>query len=827
MKIRLMHLVALAGFAVAQPLYDVLSKSAEFFVAHRADRLDMILLAFWLSAAVPIAAFAVVWAADRVHRTAGAAVMALFVGLFVTVAVLPAASNVKGVTAAEILAISAVHGLIGILLYVRFSAARQFVSLLAIAAVVFPAWFLVKPAMRPIMWPGAAIDAGIDIPGDTPVVFVIFDQLPLTSLLDENGDIDRNAYPGFAALASDAIWYRNATTVADFTAFAVPALLSGNYPQAGGLPVTSTYPRNLFTILGKRYRIHATEPITDLCPDALCPPVRERRSERQRSMLSDISIVFARMILPDALETGLPRVSENWRDFSDADNLQERWVNARDQDRVAPMREFIESIHGSDAQPALYFAHILLPHEPYVYLPDKRRFSSEPGLLGLDPHGRWPADPWYATQSYRQHLAQVGCVDTLVSDLVRRLKGEGLYDRSLIVVTSDHGVAFRPGNPMKGFVRDTVADVVPVPLLIKPPYHQGAETPERNVQSIDILPTIADLLHVNLPFPTRGVAARPETPEPSEKRIYHTGATAHERLPRSLWDTVRDAARRKHAIFGSSSHDSLWLPAEFPYKQLMGRRVDELQVRGASALKLEVVDAWMYADVRNDAPFVPSRVSGIIHGPAADSPSFLAVAVNGIVSAVTKSVGAPSAAAGLWAALVAPSRFQNGLNPLDVFEVATENGETVLRRAYHSGRLPSALNLISGEAKYDWNVRDAGFYPREPIGDAEFRWTTGDSSLTIAKNLVPPQTQLITIRLAAMTRPQTPLTLSLNDCTLFQGTLPGGEWTQTFPIRDCMSSAARDSELVIRIKSSVAPAPPGDNRQLGLPVLAVTLGGAS
>ena len=52
----------------------------------------------------------------------------------------------------------------------------------------------------------------------------------------------------------------------------------------------------------------------------------------------------------------------------------------------------------------------------------------------------------------------------------------------------------------------------------------------------------------------------------------------------------------------------------------------------------------------------------------------LAVAVNGILAAVTKSAGTPLPTAGSWAALVPPQVFRNGVNPIDVFEVTTGNG---------------------------------------------------------------------------------------------------------------------------------------------------------
>ena len=60
---------------------------------------------------------------------------------------------------------------------------------------------------------------------------VVFDEFPLTSLLDEHYQIDSVRYPHFAALAEQSTWFRNATTVSGDTVVAVPSLLTGQYPD--------------------------------------------------------------------------------------------------------------------------------------------------------------------------------------------------------------------------------------------------------------------------------------------------------------------------------------------------------------------------------------------------------------------------------------------------------------------------------------------------------------------------------------------------------------------------------------------------------------------
>src|SRR6516165_4868777 len=48
-----LHVATLCAFALAQPLYDLLEHNAEFFVAHRSQPSDILLLAALLSLVLP------------------------------------------------------------------------------------------------------------------------------------------------------------------------------------------------------------------------------------------------------------------------------------------------------------------------------------------------------------------------------------------------------------------------------------------------------------------------------------------------------------------------------------------------------------------------------------------------------------------------------------------------------------------------------------------------------------------------------------------------------------------------------------------------------
>ena len=92
----------------------------------------------------------------------------------------------------------------------------------------------------------------VQIPDPPPIVFIILDEFPTTSLLNEHHQIDAVRYPNFAALARNATWFRNTTTVSSATAQAVPAILTGKYPDTGQrLPHAADHPHNSVYAVGR------------------------------------------------------------------------------------------------------------------------------------------------------------------------------------------------------------------------------------------------------------------------------------------------------------------------------------------------------------------------------------------------------------------------------------------------------------------------------------------------------------------------------------------------------------------------------------------------
>ena len=119
---------------------------------------------------------------------------------------------------------------------------RTFLSL----SVVLPVVSLVAFVATAPLALADAKGARVEPEGATPVVLVVFDEFPVTSLMRADGGVDSERYPGFGRLAREGTWYSRTTTVDEYTTRAVPAILTGKRsgerraPDAGGPPATTS-----------------------------------------------------------------------------------------------------------------------------------------------------------------------------------------------------------------------------------------------------------------------------------------------------------------------------------------------------------------------------------------------------------------------------------------------------------------------------------------------------------------------------------------------------------------------------------------------------------
>ena len=755
-------LAGLTGPVVAQPLYQLVSQYPEFFVAHRATWADILALAAILSIGLPLLGVAGAWLAGRASRRAQDLVVDTLVAFLVALFAVQVLKKI-GVAAftppGALVALSVVLGSVAAAAHARFSALQTFAAFLAVGVLVFPSMFLLEPAIWKIVFPGRIESTGSALAhSDTPVVLVVFDQLPVSSLMNGERRIDAAHYPSFAALADDGTWYRNASAVGSQSAWAVPAILTGQYPDpAKRLPSWLDHPDSVFSLMHPRYSMRVEEPVTQLCPAEVCGSTAQRWSLRVRAELSDLAVVYAHVVAPPGWSNRLPPLTDNWknfgvsaservlRDYSDWQATQtrwdfsERWSARRDADRRTGFNDFVAAI-GSERQPALYFVHVLLPHEPYEFLPSGRSYLLDVGLMGLQSDGRWTSESAKVREVYQRHLLQLAYVDRLVGRLVERLKETNLYERSLVVVTADHGASFAPGDSFKVPTDSNYADILSVPLIVKTPGQSGGSIDDRNAETIDILPTIADVLDVEIGWAVDGssLVADPD-PQRQHKVMLRGDATERQTYPVADVVARRNATvDRKLELFGPAG-DPLRRGASTLDRQLVGRRVEEF--RGPDDASVDVVLEYptIFSQVEPESEFVPVRISGRVtragdSGADGENDIELAVALNGFVVATTQPwPGTQVDRTTFWAVFVPEEAFLEGTNKVEVFVVESTPSGPLLHLAYEGdGAASGPLNIVMPTGERLEGVEITGFRALEWTRDGvPVRWTAPRGTLRV------------------------------------------------------------------------------------------------
>ena len=702
-----LHLLVLWNFAVAQPLFDLFSRTAEFFVLRQSPALDVVLFAVLLSIVVPVLGVLVLWGIRAVETGLSVGLHVLLIGGLSAMLALQALQTLQTLPHISGLVLMLGAGGIGLLASIGYHLlppVRTFCTLLSPGIVLFPVLFLFFSPVSTLLFSSPVDIAQVKIKDPPPIVLVIFDEFSSISLMDEHHRIDARRYPNFAAFAEDAAWFRNASTMSSWTPRAVPAILTGSYPIPNRLPTVSGYPRNIFTLLGGTYAVQAHGTITELCPHELCAQLREPWSVRMRTLFSDVGIVYLHILLPEDQKSGLPSLQARWRDFAGGPALlsqaEERqipahvWKSLQDSilaqldlrlDRPRIFHNFLHAMRPTH-QPTLYYLHILLPHVPYEYLRSGQTYSADGGHPGITKE-IWSGDEWAATQSYQRYLLQVGFVDTLLGQLIAQLKATELYEKSLIVVTADHGVSFRPHDNRRSITKTNFADIMAIPLFVKAPFQQQGEILDHNVETIDILPTIADILEIKLPWPVDGSSAfSSELRAGTEKASSLSTQIALDRFNTAVWEAVSKQAD----LFPP---DNPVMPHASP-PALVGQRIQDIPMDEDAQFAITVDQLKHFAQIDTEAPFLPAHITGTLHS---EEFRFIALALNGTVRAVTQPWSfAVKGKYGRWSALLDPQLFRSGKNTIEAFGVMIQNGRATLIRAAGS---PQHLSVFQPRAE--------------------------------------------------------------------------------------------------------------------------------
>ena len=417
-------------------------------------------------------------------------------------------------------------------------------------------------------------------------------------------------------------------TASDYTLLAVPAILNGRLPDAPRLPIAPDHPQSIFSLLGDSYAMNVSESVTHICPARLCDSGgrSEGFSARLRSLADDLRILYLHVLLPDDWTDHLPPVTQNWMLFADQDDWLSDWKRRGEGDHSEQVERFIAGIRPVDG-PVLHFLHALLPHPPFglpAVGPALRPNEFRPGLKG----DKMADDEWAATQIQQRHLLQLGYVDRLLGKTIARLRETGVWDRAVVVVTADHGAAFstRLNRAPRGLpkLRRSPGGAAPD----QGPRPTRGRFDERAASLVDVLPTVADLAGIELPWPVGGISlAGPATPDRQLLEVVPHRNPMAEPIEVSL---ARLRARGHHSLrvldrrFGRADDGGRDLYRIGASRDWIGRGLSDLPMAAPASFKFRLSWPASALDVEPDSRFIPAHLSGQLVGYSASAPVELA-----------------------------------------------------------------------------------------------------------------------------------------------------------------------------------------------------------
>lgn len=608
---RLLHLLSLATLAITQPLLGILGDNPTFFTAHDSSPTQVVALAL-VVALVPAALLgAVETAIQFVRPRLTAPVHLAFVGLLGFLALIQVVDVAPGPWVVPVvLGLALTGGLVW--WYAISEAVRSVASVLAVTPVLFVGVFVFVSPASAVVFPvdveavelADLVDGGLGLdlePHEAtttgtarpltiaeqvaqrfpPIHLLIFDELPMASLLDETGEIDRARWPNFARLGDMSHLFSNATTVGSTTEVAVPAMLTGR-SAAEAAPVYSLYPENLFTLLGDIYDISSSDPLVDLCPPTVCdgappeailellatPPPLDPTSTTMPPTTTapppttaPVEVEVGRVPVGDVVEVDAQAVTAENTAFLDSLITNDA--------RVADFRAEVAAMRAADT-PRLHYLHTLLTHVPWRLHPGGETYV-DVYLAGY--FSRWDGDETSARASQQRHLLQLAFADRLLGEYLDQLEREGVLDRATVIVSADHGISLLPGHPTRGVDSENLGGVAGVPLFYKLPGQTSGVRHHKPVETIDIVPTIAAQLGIDIPWTVDGHDLfGPEVDR--ERGVRHPYAAPIVEPFQPQMDAVTDDLL---ATFGNGTTGSLYGLAGLHDR--IGTRVDDLYDR--------------------------------------------------------------------------------------------------------------------------------------------------------------------------------------------------------------------------------------------------------
>ena len=298
----------------------------------------------------------------------------------------------------------------------------------------------------------------------------------------------RPTSPSIDAFAKEAVVVSDGISQAPYTKASIASLLTGLYPTAHKTYTTGvSFAQLMTTGVGK-----TSLPSTDV----LGPELQTLPEALHDVGFETFALTSNPYLIPDF---GFAQGFEHFRFLSERGDLASaRFVLA----------EATKALDGRSQRPFFLWVHLMEPHSPYT--PPEPYRSMFPPLA--PPH---PIDPsvipaWIRIGDSRdlnlyeaRYDGEVRTADAAIGGFFEELRRRRLWDRTVVVVTADHGESFMEHGVLEHntWLYD---ELVHVPLVIRIP-GIAARRARTQLQIVDLYPTLARIAGARVPMGLHGI----------------------------------------------------------------------------------------------------------------------------------------------------------------------------------------------------------------------------------------------------------------------------------------------------------------------------------
>lgn len=489
--------MAIITLSVLIPAIEAIAGNEAFFAAHGIGIGAWIAAMAVITALVWLAVVGLLWLAFRLP--APAADLVVTTGMFLVAWFGAGNALARTIATAAPLAGWALGAVLGLAIAAAARTWRAGRALLACAAVA-AIWPAATAAFNAQATPIATM--AFDDRAERPsIAWAISDELQYPLVFDPNGRV-RPQFPNLARLQQQATTYTHAYATANYTDFAVPAMMNG-VTDVSAVTDTDRMRASLGFIpgLASKYAIVMESPIYSFaCDDPSCITADETIQVEQESALDRLRVVLA----DTAAVTGramaqpyasmFPSLDGKWRDFwaggdefgssapgNTVDSVITRWKSAT-----------------RTGVPTFTFWHSVRTHAPWAV--DRTGEEIYPARLPVVPGAHMVGtnrtglmrSAELASMERRLYANAAVDFDRQLGRLIDALKAAGTYDDTMIVVTADHGagITFTGDRRVGDDLIQRWAEVAHVPLLIKAPGQSSPQVVEAPRSTGQIAATI-------------------------------------------------------------------------------------------------------------------------------------------------------------------------------------------------------------------------------------------------------------------------------------------------------------------------------------------------